>query len=73
MSYRDVLGSPAVEYDGLISEGDLVATGENDTPAFEVIAIRDDKAWLRGSSSGQDAIVRKTQCRVLRARELNAA
>jgi hypothetical protein len=43
--------------------GDIVRTGPNDFPRYEVIAIRGDRAWVRNGLSGDDHIVSLLRCR----------
>lgn len=42
--------------------GDIVKTGPNDYPRFNVIAIDGDRAWLRNVITGDDAVVSLEEC-----------
>lgn len=42
--------------------GDIVKTGPNDYPRFEVIAIDSGRAWLRNVLSGEDAVISLDDC-----------
>ena len=46
-----------------ISVGDLIRTGENFHPHYEVIAITDDRAWVRDTQHGTDHVVPIDTCR----------
>ncbi len=50
-------------YDEEISEGDLVRTGPNMFPHFNVIAIHGDKAWVRNVETGADGLTALNRCR----------
>ena len=43
--------------------GDLVRTGDNAHPQFRVIAVADDRAWIRNTQHGTDHVVPLGQCR----------
>ncbi|HET9814442.1 MAG TPA: hypothetical protein VFQ33_01645 [Xanthobacteraceae bacterium] len=43
--------------------GDLVRTGENAHPNFNVIAVTEDRAWIRDTQHGTDHIVPVDRCR----------
>ena len=40
-----------------LSVGDIVRTGENRHPHYEIIAVRDGKAWIRNTQYGDDHVV----------------
>ena len=46
-----------------IQVGDLVQTGANPYPRFTVVAINDDKAWVRNSETGADGLTALSRCR----------
>ncbi|WP_297694545.1 hypothetical protein [Phenylobacterium sp.] len=63
-SYSDVFAiSHERGYDEIISVGDLVRTGANLYPHFEVIAVHGDKAWVRNVQSGVDHLALVSRCR----------
>lgn len=45
--------------------GDLVRTGENYHPHYHVIALSQDRAWVRDSQHGVDHVVPRDRCRRL--------
>ena len=45
--------------------GDLVRTGENFHPHFHVIALTEDRAWIRDTQHGTDHIVPIDRCRTV--------
>ena len=58
-SYADVFGlarelPPAGEP---VAPGDVVRTGPNRHPLYRVIAVYEDRAWIRGVAKGRDHIV----------------
>jgi hypothetical protein len=63
-SYSDVF---AIEHDREHHEdilpGDLVRTGENLHPHFEVVAVSGDKAWVRNVQNGADSLALLSRCR----------
>lgn len=63
-SYSDVF---AIEhergYEEDILAGDLVRTGPNLFPHFEVLAVHGDKAWVRNLSNGSDHLALVARCR----------
>lgn len=70
VSYSDVFAIKLErEGDEEVRAGDLVRTGPNRGPAYEVIAIHGDKAWLRNLQNGQDAVTLLNRCRRLPAGE----
>lgn len=63
-SYSDVFAiSHEREYDEDIQAGDLVRTGPNLYPHFEVLAVHDDKAWVRNVQNGADHLALISRCR----------
>ena len=44
------------------SVGDLVRTGENFHPHFQVIAVTEDRAWIKETQHGTDHIVPVDRC-----------
>jgi len=45
-----------------ISVGDLVRTGENFHPHYHVIALSEDRAWVRDTQHGTDHVVPLDLC-----------
>jgi hypothetical protein len=63
-SYSDVFSiSHEREYDEDIGVGDLVRTGPNLYPHFEVVAVHGDKAWVRNIQNGVDHLALVSRCR----------
>ncbi len=63
-SYSDVFSiSHEREYDEHIEAGDLVRSGPNLFPHFEVIAVHGDKAWVRNVNNGSDHLALLSRCR----------
>ena len=58
-SPADLLGESATR----VSVGDLVRTGENFHPHYHVVAVTDDRAWIRDTQHGTDHIVPVDRCR----------
>ncbi len=46
-----------------IAVGDLVRTGPNLFPHFTVVALHGDKAWVRNTENGADALAFLDRCR----------
>ncbi|HKR89043.1 MAG TPA: hypothetical protein VJS38_12805 [Phenylobacterium sp.] len=46
-----------------IRAGDLVRTGPNLFPHFEVVAVNGDKAWVRNVLNGADHLALLSRCR----------
>jgi hypothetical protein len=46
-----------------VAVGDLVRTGENFHPHYNVIALTDDRAWVRDTQHGTDHVVPIDRCR----------
>ena len=63
-SYSDVFSiSHDREYDEVIQAGDLVRTGPNLYPHFEVVAVHGEKAWVRNVQNGADHLALLSRCR----------
>jgi hypothetical protein len=63
-SYSDVFSiSHEREYDEHIQPGDLVRTGPNLFPHFEVVAVHGDKAWVRNVLNGAYHLALLCRCR----------
>ena len=63
-SYSDVFSiSHEREYQEEIRAGDLVRTGPNLFPHFEVVAVHGEKAWVRDVSNGSDHLAFVARCR----------
>ena len=63
-SYSDVF---AIRHDRdcdeVISVGDLVRTGSNLFPHFEVLAVHGDRAWVRNTDNQADHLALLSRCR----------
>ncbi|MEO8455506.1 MAG: hypothetical protein ABI454_10120 [Sphingomicrobium sp.] len=46
-----------------VAVGDLIRTGENLHPHYQIIAMTDDRAWLRDTQHGTDHMVPIDRCR----------
>jgi hypothetical protein len=63
-SYSDVFSiSHERDYEEDIQVGDLVRTGPNLYPHFEVVAVHADKAWVRNVQNGSDHLAMLSRCR----------
>jgi hypothetical protein len=63
-SYSDVFAiRHERERDEAIAVGDMVRTGVNATPQYRVIAVHDDKVWVRDVHYGSDGITSLSLCR----------
>jgi hypothetical protein len=63
-SYSDVFEiSHEREFDEHIAAGDLVRTGANAFPQYNVIAVYGDKVWVRDVQYGSDGITSLALCR----------
>jgi hypothetical protein len=63
-SFSDIYGIDHDRgYDEDISAGDLVRTGPNLFPHFEVLAVHGDKAWVRNTANGSDHLALVSRCR----------
>jgi hypothetical protein len=60
-------------YEEDIRVGDLVATGPNLFPRFEVVAVHGDKAWVRNLDNGSDHLALLSRCRKLNGQPIAAA
>lgn len=73
-SYSDVFAiSHDREYAEDIQPGDLVRTGANLFPHFEVVAVHGDKAWVRNVQTGADQLALLARCRKINGQPLSAA
>jgi hypothetical protein len=43
--------------------GDMIRTGENRHPHYHVIAVTQDRAWIRDTQHGTDHIISIERCR----------
>ena len=67
-SYSDVFSiEHDRDYEEEICVGDLVRTGLNLFPHFEVLAVHGDKAWVRNISTGADHLALLSRCRKIDA------
>jgi hypothetical protein len=63
-SYSDVFAiRHDRDYDEVISVGDLVRTGPNLFPHFEVLAVHGERAWVRNTDNGADHLALQSRCR----------
>jgi len=46
----------------LVAVGDVVRTGDNFPPRFQVIALTNDRAWIRDTQHGTDHVVPLDRC-----------
>ena len=65
VSYADVFGldrddDREVEQ---VAAGDVVRTGDNARPQYQVLAVEGDKAWLRNLDNGLDGVVDRRRLR----------
>jgi hypothetical protein len=66
LSYSDVFAiSHERDNDEIIRIGDIVRTGPNLHPHFEVIALSGDRAWVRNVVTGADSLAWVARCRLL--------
>ncbi len=73
-SYSDVFAiSHEREYEEDIHVGDLVRTGPNFFPHFEVVAVHGDKAWVRNVQNGADHLALVSRCRKINGQMLAQA
>lgn len=64
LSYSDVFSIDHERgYEEEIHAGDLVRTGPNLFPHFEVVAVHGDKAWVRNVQNGTDHLAMLSRCR----------
>jgi hypothetical protein len=59
-------------YDEEFHSGDLVRMGANLFPHFTVIAVADDKVWVRNVQTGVDGIAPARRCRKINGQPLTA-
>jgi hypothetical protein len=73
-SYSDVFSiTHDREYEEEIRAGDLVRTGVNLFPHFEVVAVHGDKAWVRNVTNGADHLALLARCRKINGQVLAEA
>jgi len=73
-SYSDVFSiSHDRDWEEHIVAGDLVRSGENLFPHFEVIAVHGDKAWVRNVQNGADHLAPLARCRRIEPQPLALA
>jgi hypothetical protein len=73
-SYSDVFSiNHDREHDEDIAAGDLVRTGVNHFPQYEVIAVHGDKAWVRDVQNGSDHLALLSRCRKILGEQLAIA
>lgn len=64
VSYSDIFSiRHERDYDEEIGAGDLVRTGPNLHPHYQVIAVHGDMAWVRNVQTHQDGVTRLDRCR----------
>lgn len=74
LQFSDVFSiSHEREYDEEIQAGDLVRSGPNLFPHFEVIAVSGDKAWVRDVQTGADHLALLSRCRRILREQLALA
>lgn len=56
-----------------IRPGDVVRTGTNFHPHYEVLAVHGDKAWVKDLQTGADALALLSRCRKIASSVLLAA
>jgi hypothetical protein len=73
-SYSDVF---AIDHDRGYEEdirvGDIVRTGENLFPHFEVLAVHGEKVWVRNVQNGSDHLALLVRCRRINGQTLAQA
>jgi hypothetical protein len=73
-SYSDVFAIDHDRgYDEEIRVGDLVRTGPNLFPHFQVVAVHGDKAWVRNTETGADHLALVSRCRRINGQAAAAA
>ncbi|WP_334162987.1 hypothetical protein [Phenylobacterium sp.] len=73
-SYSDVFSiSHERGYEEEIQAGDIVRTGPNLFPHFEVVAVHGDKAWVRNVVNGADHLALLSRCRKINGQSLAEA
>ncbi len=64
VSYSDIFAiNHERDYEEEIQVGDLVRTGPNLYPHYEVLAVNGDKAWVRNVQNGLDGVTALNRCR----------
>ena len=64
VSYSDLFAiNHEREHDEEIHAGDLVRTGPNLYPHYQVIAVHGDKVWVRNVQNGLDGVTNINRCR----------
>ena len=58
-SPADLLGEQTAQ----VAVGDLIRTGENFHPHYHVVAVTEDRVWIRDTQYGSDHIVPIDRCR----------
>ena len=64
LAWRSPAKQPG-ETEASVAVGDLVRTGENRHPLFHVIAVTEDRAWIRDTQHNADHVVPIDRCRRL--------
>lgn len=63
LSYLDVYGvAEHQSRDSVIGPGDLVRTSQNYFPHYRVIAVHQDKVWVRNVETGVDGLTALSRC-----------
>lgn len=62
---RLVVDNPSIDHPSAIAAGDVIRTGENSYPRYRIVAISDDKAWIRDVQAGGDHIVPLGRCHLV--------
>jgi hypothetical protein len=60
-------------YDETLHVGDLVRTGPNLFPHFEIIAIHGETAWVRNVQNGVDHLAQLARCRKINGQSVALA
>jgi hypothetical protein len=69
-SYSDVFSiNHDREHEEEIRLGDIVRSGPNLYPHFEVIAVHGEKAWVRNVQTGADSLAPLSRCRKVEAQQ----
>lgn len=73
-SYSDVFDiEHDRDYHEEIQAGDIVRTGQNFFPHFEVLCVHGEKAWVRNVQTGADSLALLSRCRRVGQETLLAA
>ena len=73
-SYSDVFAIDHERgYEEEITAGDLVRTGPNLFPHFEVVAVHGEKAWVRTVLNGADHLALLSRCRKINGQTMAEA